>query len=124
LIWQTLSSSLALRGVPNPAIRTTLRLPLMGCASLTIKDEQTNGLPFTTHPLNDAIDVFDLIPIRRHAGALQGQVLRPASRDLSGSARSGNAHQHVVRDDRKHQNPQLLADPKFQWFKPSTTNMS
>ncbi len=27
LIWQTLSASLSPRGVPNPTIRTTLRLP-------------------------------------------------------------------------------------------------
>jgi hypothetical protein len=38
--------------------------------------------------------------------------LRPASRDLSGDARSGNIHQHAVRDDRKHQNPRSLKSPE------------
>lgn len=34
--------------------------------------------------------------------------LRPASRDLSGSARSGNAHQHAVRDASNTKNPKTL----------------
>ena len=46
---------------------------------------------------------FEGTPVHFGAGSL-----RPASRDLSGDARSGNIHQHAVRDDRKHQNPRSL----------------
>jgi len=46
---------------------------------------------------------YEGTPVHFGAGSL-----RPASRDLSGDARSGNIHQHAVRDDRKHQNPRSL----------------
>jgi hypothetical protein len=80
-------------------------------------------LPFTATPDPDAIDVFDMsfiagTPVHREVISL-----RPASRDLSGDARSGNIHQHVVRGSQKHQNPQTLADLKFRWFQKPTTNM-
>ena len=72
-----LSFSLALKGVPNLTIRTTLRLPR--------PNPKTNdaSLPFTTTLSNDAINVFDrsaLLELRR-AARLQS-VLRPASRDM------------------------------------------
>ena len=64
------------------------------------------GLPFTTQSKSDAIDVFDTVlntqprkildfaglsaTIWNYAEQFRGRVLRPASRDLSGDARSGN----------------------------------
>ena len=104
-----LSSSLALGGVPNLTIRTS-------------RICQTQRPGYLLQPgRHDAIDVFDMsfiagTPVHREVISL-----RPASRDLSGSARSGNAHQHVVRSSRKHQNPQDPKVPKFQWLKPPTT---
>lgn len=62
------------------------------------RNGQQTRLPFTTRSSHDAIDVFDpvtLLELRRAAHLCQ--ILRPASRDLSGSARSGNAHQHNIR---------------------------
>ncbi len=48
--------------------------------------------------ISDAIDVFDLValPELRRAAHLR-QIIRPASRDLSGDARSGNIHQQAIR---------------------------
>jgi len=43
-----LSSSLALEGVQNPAIRANLKFAAMGCIRLTIMRTQTARLPFTT----------------------------------------------------------------------------
>ena len=58
---------------------------------------QQMRLPFTAPSNPDAIDVFDMsfsagTPVHREVISL-----RPASRDLSGDARSGNIHQHAVR---------------------------
>src|SRR6478735_5637116 len=49
-VWNSLSSSLALRGVPNLTIRTTLRLPRPS-------DPKPGYLLQPSH--SDAIDVFD-----------------------------------------------------------------
>ncbi len=82
---ECLSSSLALRGVPNLTIRTS-------------RICQTQRPGYLLQPgRHDAIDVFDMsfiagTPVHREVISL-----RPASRDLSGSARSGNAHRHAVR---------------------------
>jgi hypothetical protein len=102
-----LSFSLALKGVPN----------------LTIRSAPTVQLPFTATPDPDAIDVFDMSLIAGTPVHCEVISLRPASRDLSGDARSGNIHQHAVRGDQKHQNPQILADLKVRWFQKPTTNM-
>ncbi|QRM53310.1 hypothetical protein F3Y30_21850 (plasmid) [Sinorhizobium sp. BG8] len=57
---------------------------------------------------SDAIDVFDMsfiagTPVHREVISL-----RPASRDLSGDARSGNIHQHAVRGSSNTKNPGAL----------------
>ena len=53
--------------------------------------------PFTATPNPDAIDVFDMSFIAGTPVHCEVISLRPASRDLSGDARSGNIHQHAVR---------------------------
>ncbi len=71
--WNNLSSSLALEGVPNLAIRTILRLP----------HSQIQQSGYLLQPdLSDAINVFDpvtLLELRRAAHLCQ--IIRPASRD-------------------------------------------
>jgi hypothetical protein len=50
---------------------------------VSVRKRQQTGLPFTTQPINNAIDVFDrlaLLELRR-AAHLQS-ILRPASRDV------------------------------------------
>jgi len=55
-------------------------------------------LPFTTVVFHDAINVFDKVSIERTPVQFRALSIRPASRDLSGDARSGNINQHAVRD--------------------------
>ena len=45
-------------------------------------NEQQTGLPFTTQPINNAIDVFGMVhSLSAHAERAPGHTLRPASRD-------------------------------------------
>ncbi len=63
------------------------------CSSLSRRPEGTRqtGLPFTTQSNPDAIDVFDTVALLEPRRAVHlRHILRPASRDLSGDARSGN----------------------------------
>ena len=80
-----LSSSLALEGVPNLTIRT---LPYPD------RPKKNNYLLqlFLSH---DAINVFDKVCIERTPVQFTALSLRPASRDLSSDARSGNINQRV-----------------------------
>ena len=56
-----------------------------------------NVVTFYNHTNPDAIDVFDMSFIAGTPVHCEVISLRPASRDLSGDARSGNIHQHAVR---------------------------
>jgi len=67
-----LSSSLALEGVPNPAIRS----PLGSRKPAKIR------LPFTTRSSPDDIDVFDTILFEGTPVHFEVVSLRPASRDI------------------------------------------
>ena len=77
-----LSFSLALEGQPKSDYPDTFS-GVSDRPSLAndMQDPNNEGYLLQPPSFNDAIDVFDLILIRRHAGALQGQILRPASRD-------------------------------------------
>ena len=110
-IWQYLSSSLALEGVPNLAIRTTLESP---------GPDPKTRLPFTTTVNPDAIDVFDQIcfigatpssslavylktsfsrsdPVMRGQATRQSRVIRtPESRALRRT--TPNQRQHAQSD--------------------------
>jgi hypothetical protein len=78
---ENLSSSLALEGVPNLAIRATLRLPHQKAPPLRVRTFQKPDYLLQSD-VSDAINVFDrsaLLELRR-AAHLQS-ILRPASRD-------------------------------------------
>jgi hypothetical protein len=98
LVWQTLSFSLALKGVPNITRTNPLGLP-----PIIFHKPQ---LPFTTAVFLDAINVFDKVSIERTPVQFRASSLRPASRDLSGGARSGNTNQPNI-DVFANNNPNL-----------------
>ena len=74
---------------------------LLACARRGSKSGHTassnNVVTFYNHTNPDAIDVFDMSFIAGTPVHCEVISLRPASRDLSGDARSGNIHQHAVR---------------------------
>ena len=69
------------------------RLCLEGFQIWPYGQPQQMRLPFTATPNQDAIDVFDMSFIAGTPVHCEVISLRPASRDLSGDARSGNIHQ-------------------------------
>ena len=83
LVLANLSSSLALEGVPKLTIRT------LSCT------RPQNTVTFYNCVSHDAINVFDKVCIERTPVQFTALSLRPASRDLSGDARSGNINQRV-----------------------------
>jgi len=79
-IWQTLSFSLALEGVPDRPDGNFLSQP----------NQSPKPCYLLQQGLSDAINVFDMNSLQARRCTASIMSLRPASRDKSDDARSGN----------------------------------
>jgi len=77
-------------------------------------------LPFTAPAISDVIDVFGPALGDKRAGVRQAGSLRPASRDLSGDARSGNANQIIHHSKQASNSKQSIRQDFLSCARPSS----